>query len=361
MQERLIDRIYEAAFQPDCWPAVLGDVGAHAGSHAGVVFVFDEMRPVRHRATPLIAEVAQFSADHWRDSPRVSWLQKKPMVGFFIANAHFPAALMTSDPCRMQMVAAGLDSEIVATVPLPTGELLAYGFPRLCDDGSHSPSDVEALNRLLPHLARAGLMSARLGVEHARGTTQALQMIGLPAAVMTSNGLVLSSNALFEAMTDLFLPVAFGRLAVADIGANRLLQSAIEGGINALDQVRSVPVPARNDRGPCVIHILPVRHSANDLFPGGDLILAVSDVRRSSLVPSPQVLMGLFDLTPAEVRFASGLLSGGSVQEVSDALGITPASGRTYLARVFEKTGTHRQSELLALLSSTHPFSAPQT
>lgn len=356
MQDGLIDRIYEAAFQPDCWQDVLHDVGERAGSNAGVVFVFDDMRPVQHKATPVVAEVAQFSADHWRESPRVSWLQKKPMIGFFIANSHFPAELMASDPCRVYMVEAGLDSEAVATVPLPSGELLAYGFPKLRRDGVHSEADVETLNSLLPHLARAGLMSARLGFEHARGTTNALQMIGLPAAVLTSTGRVLSSNSLFDGLTDIFLPVAFGRLAVADAGANRLLQNAIETGIAATERVRSVPVARRENKEPCVIHIIPVRRSANDLFPGGDIILAVSSVRKSSLVPSPQVLMGLFDLTPAEVRFAAGLMSGASVQEVSAQLGITSGSGRTCLARIFEKTGTHRQAELLALLSSTHPF-----
>ncbi len=357
MSDGLTDRIYEAAFQPDCWQAVLTEVGHRAGSHAGVLFVFDDMRPVRHKATPVVAEVAQFSADHWRDSPRVSWLQKKPMIGFFIANHHFPAELMESDPCRTQMVEAGLDSEIVATVPLQTGELLAYGFPRLRKDGGHREDDVETLNTLLPHLARAGMMAARLGLEYARGTTEALRSIGLPAAVLTSTGKVLSSNDLFDRLTDLFLPVAFGRLAVADVSANRLLQQAIEDGISGADRVRSVPVAARDDREACVIHIVPVRRSANDLFPGGDFILAVSGVRKSSLVPSPQVLMGLFDLTPAEVRFAAGLMSGASVQEVSKALGITAGSGRTFLARIFDKTGTHRQAELLTLLSSTHPFS----
>ena len=354
MQERLIDRIYEAAFQPDCWPAVLNEVGRHARPHAGVLFVFDDMRPVRHKATRSSPRSPSSAPITGATAPRFLAAEEAD-VGFYRQRT-FPAELMASDPCRTEMVAAGLDSEIVATIRCR----LASCSPMVSaawDDGSHSETDVQTLNGLLPHLARAGLMSARLGVEHARGTTQALQAIGLPAAVLTANGLVLSSNSLFEAMTGLFLPVAFGRLAVADVGANRLLQSAIESGIGETERVRSVPVAARNNRGACVIHILPVRHSANDLFPGGDLILAVSGVRKSSLVPSPQVLMGLFDLTPAEVRFATGLISGGSVQEVSAALGITQSSGRTFLARIFDKTGTHRQSELLSLLSSTHPFS----
>lgn len=357
MHDALIDRIYEAAFQPQCWQSLLADVGTQAGSHAGVMFVFDEMRPVQHKSTPSVAEVAQYSADNWRESPRVSWLQKKPMVGFFIANNHFPAELMASDPCRTKMVNAGLDSEVVATVPLPSGELLAYGFPRLRSEGMHSDTDVVTLNALLPHLARAGLMAARLGLEYARGTTDSLQAIGLPAAVLTGAGRVLSSNGLFNGLTDLFLPVAFGRLAVSDPRANQLVQQAIETGLGG-DRVRSVPVTAGHDREACVIHILPVRRSANDLFPGGDLILAVSEVRKSALVPSAQVLMGLFDLTPAEVRVAGTLMSGATVQEAARALGMEHSSARTILGRIFEKTGTHRQAELLALLSSTHPVRA---
>ena len=86
------------------------------------------------------------------------------------------------------------------------------------------------------------------------------------------------------------------------------------------------------------------------------LMIHLQNVRKSLLVPSPQVLMGLFDLTPAETRFAIGLTSGASLRDVSQSLGLTESSGRTYLARIFEKTGTHRQAELITLLSSTQAF-----
>ena len=84
--------------------------------------------------------------------------------------------------------------------------------------------------------------------------------------------------------------------------------------------------------------------------------MAVSALKKSALVPSPAVLRGLFDLTPAEARFASALVSGRAVKEASRSVGITESSGRTYLTRIFAKTGTHRQAELVTLLTTAHPF-----
>ncbi len=55
--------------------------------------------------------------------------------------------------------------------------------------------------------------------------------------------------------------------------------------------------------------------------------------------------------------FAAALMRGLTVQEAARTCGLTKSSGRTYLARIFAKTGTHRQTELMTLLSSMHPLS----
>lgn len=69
------------------------------------------------------------------------------------------------------------------------------------------------------------------------------------------------------------------------------------------------------------------------------------------------MLSGLFDLTPAEARLAVELASGHSVQEAAMEIGIAVKSARTYLERIFRKTETSRQSELVALLKSAWSFS----
>ena len=64
-------------------------------------------------------------------------------------------------------------------------------------------------------------------------------------------------------------------------------------------------------------------------------------------------MSSLFDLTPAEAGLAGMLMIGRSVADAAGESSISVKSARTYLERIFQKTGTHRQSQLLALLRST--------
>jgi DNA-binding CsgD family transcriptional regulator len=65
----------------------------------------------------------------------------------------------------------------------------------------------------------------------------------------------------------------------------------------------------------------------------------------------------LFGLTPAEARLAAALASGRTLKEAAASANITVKTCRTYLERIFSKTRTHQQSELVALLKSTEPLS----
>ena len=112
----------------------------------------------------------------------------------------------------------------------------------------------------------------------------------------------------------------------------------------------------RENRGPMIVHVLPLRRAAHDLFLGGDLLVAVTSLSASSFVPSPSVLSGLFDLTPAEARLAIAIAAGDSLKEAASSGGIKVSTARFYLEKVFQKTGTHKQSELVALLKSAQPF-----
>jgi DNA-binding CsgD family transcriptional regulator len=68
-------------------------------------------------------------------------------------------------------------------------------------------------------------------------------------------------------------------------------------------------------------------------------------------------LMGqLYDLSPAELRVASALLSGKAPEEYAQEAGVTLNTVRSQLKNLFSKTGTHRQSELVALLSKVPPL-----
>ena len=84
------------------------------------------------------------------------------------------------------------------------------------------------------------------------------------------------------------------------------------------------------------------------------MLVAATALRPSNLVPSPVILTGLFDLTPAEARLAAALTAGHSLKVVAANSNITYSTARTYLDRIFTKTGTHHQAQLVSLLKGTH-------
>jgi DNA-binding CsgD family transcriptional regulator len=75
--------------------------------------------------------------------------------------------------------------------------------------------------------------------------------------------------------------------------------------------------------------------------------------------PSITTLEELFGLTPAEATVAVRILSGRGLQSVAGDLGVTLSTVRIHLQRVFEKTDTHRQAELVRLLLTLRPTLPP--
>src|SRR5262249_51422893 len=103
-------------------------------------------------------------------------------------------------------------------------------------------------------------------------------------------------------------------------------------------------------RKPYTIQVMPLRSCHANFFsrPPAALVLIV-DAERAAHLP-PEDLQNLFHLTPAEVEVAILVLRGHGLQSVADELRVTLSTARTHLQSVFEKTGTHRQAELVRML-----------
>jgi DNA-binding CsgD family transcriptional regulator len=63
-----------------------------------------------------------------------------------------------------------------------------------------------------------------------------------------------------------------------------------------------------------------------------------------------QTLRDLFGLTPAEAKVAMAFFEGLTSKEAAENLGLSFHTVRVQLARIFEKTQTHRQAELVRLM-----------
>lgn len=58
-----------------------------------------------------------------------------------------------------------------------------------------------------------------------------------------------------------------------------------------------------------------------------------------------------FGLSPAQARLTMLLMTGQSVKDIAATLGIADDSARQYLKRIYRKTGTHRQTDLIRIAS----------
>jgi len=77
------------------------------------------------------------------------------------------------------------------------------------------------------------------------------------------------------------------------------------------------------------------------------------------LEPSIEALKTLFGFTPAEANLTASLTKGLPLEESASECGITISSARTYLKRIFSKTGTSRQGELIKLVLTSVPINTP--
>lgn len=81
-------------------------------------------------------------------------------------------------------------------------------------------------------------------------------------------------------------------------------------------------------------------------------IVFITDPMRRQEAPS-DLLMRLFGLSSAEGRLLEKLVSGRSVKQAASDLGITGDTARSYLKVIFQKTDTHRQTDLVRLVLSS--------
>jgi DNA-binding CsgD family transcriptional regulator len=68
--------------------------------------------------------------------------------------------------------------------------------------------------------------------------------------------------------------------------------------------------------------------------------------------PHPlETIAATFKLTPAEMRVLMMIVQLGGLQEVAPVLGISATTAKTHLQRIFAKTDTGRQADLVKLVA----------
>jgi DNA-binding CsgD family transcriptional regulator len=181
--------------------------------------------------------------------------------------------------------------------------------------------------------------------------TNALNCILQPAVVIDGNGRVLDANHCAAEMFDDDIWVHNHRLVVRNPFARTLLNQFINRLriVSNLDECAVEPFAIRRDgKQPVVVRAVPIHSGTHGLGARALLTLTPIGPREPA---SAALVAQAFALTPAEARLAVIIAQGATPERAAGVLGISRQTARNQLKAVFAKTGTHRQSELVALLS----------
>jgi DNA-binding CsgD family transcriptional regulator len=241
---------------------------------------------------------------------------------------------------RVKIVGHDERSNELTFPPMATLDIGRVEAPLLPGEAGLGPSPSPALAPALPP-----------ALTWARAAADALDVIGLPAAVLSRSHRLAAANGLMERLIPQVVQDRPPRLGLADRRADAMLGQALLQ-VRTSGDARVVPLAATARLPPSVVHVFPVQDTLQetaDVEAASCVVVIIKTVSRPRIA-SAEVLRDLFDLTPAEARVAHGIAAGKTVHDLAREAGLAFGTIRQQLKSVFSKTGVSRQADLVALL-----------
>jgi DNA-binding CsgD family transcriptional regulator len=351
---RLITDIYDTALDPALWAGVLASMAGTMNAQASALLSKDASRKS-------VDAYCHTGLDpHFQRTYADTYGKLGPVATSAFCDtdriASIPELMPYDEYCRTCFYREWAKPQGWADVAVGVLERSASGCAYLSFARNESAGMVDDDMRrrmalVLPHVRRAVLVGKALEFKRA----------GL--FLLDAGGRIVHANAAANEILDAadFLRSTGGRLVAGDPQADQTLRDALSatGNGDAEIGVRGIALPLiAHDGTRHVAHVLPLTSGARRAAGITYTAAAALFVRKAALapLPTPDVIGKTYNLTPAELRVLLAIVEIGGVPEVADALGVADTTVKTHLGRLFEKTGTGRQADLVKLVAG---FSMP--
>jgi DNA-binding CsgD family transcriptional regulator len=361
---QLIGDIYDASLDPALWPVVFATATKYIGGSSTNLFSQD----IVGAKSTIYFSAGQDS--HFRQLYHQKYFKINPVfptVVFFDVERtlSIPDCLPREEFCgslfgREWIAPQGYVDVLFANVEKSSTSCAVFSVMRHVTDGLVDDECRRRFALVLPHVRRALLIGKVIDLHkvEAAALADSLDTLVSGMFIVNATGRIVHANASGCAMVAeaKVLRAPDGRLTATDPAADQALLDIFTaaGGGDATLGRRGVAVPlkARDDER-YVAHVLPLTSGARRKAGISYGAVAAIFVRKAGLdLPSPPVAIAqAFRLTPAELRVLFSIIEMDGVSEVAHVLGITEATVRTHLHRLFEKTGTGRQADLVKLVA----------
>jgi DNA-binding CsgD family transcriptional regulator len=360
----LIGDIYDASLDPALWPVAFAKANRYIGGSA----VSLSSQDLVGRKSDLY-----FASGHDPDFLQ-RYVEKYCNINPLFPTAYFydvertlavPDCLPLAEFCRTRfavewVVPQGFVDTMLSNIEKSPANCAVFAMMFHARDGFANEEKRRRFALVVPHVRRALVIGKVIDLHKVEAAALADTLDALASAmyIVDGTGRIVHANASGYSMVAeaKVLRAPGGRLSANDPTADEALLdifTAAGGGDAALGR-KGVAVPLRaRDGERYVAHVLPLTSGARRKAGISYSAVAAIFVRKAAIdLPSPPVAIAqAFQLTPAELRVLFSVVDTGGVAEVADVLGISEATVRTHLHRLFEKTETGRQADLVKLVA----------
>ena len=371
--EDIVDKIYAAVDERILWNDVAGDI-AHA---SGAVSCSLQVRSGGKAKIVGASGYKEFNPKLYEQEYAKQDVRAQVLMGLPSDEVHLLHHYMPQDRFVQsnyyneffRRITEGYWSAATwITLDRGAGLGLGIGIHRSRRADPEDTAQVKILSSLSPHLRRAGRLHIRLNDIKTRvgQLSNALDHFRQPAILATDEGRLVIAN---EAACRLFDPShvlgidSSGKIVTCSPKATRQLWEALETASRPANKAGAQQaadiIVYGNDQTPLLsLTILPLhrrepatRSSSED----GSIMILGREFEPTAV--SVDTLRSAFGLSAAEARLLSLLVTGATLRQAAEIVGVSYSTVQSQLKSSFQKTGTHRQAELVALavrLGSSH-------
>lgn len=358
----LVSSIYEAALDRRLWPAALERIRLFVGVTAIQLMAVDRrLGSICFSATANVSEDAEleYVRRYCAIDPRVrvllgdvpgSWLYCHELLSDdFVAQDPFYQGLIIPNGLRYVAGCKVYEDEDISMV---------LGLHQGLREPPVSRAQTMRADQVAPHLERAARLSVA-GLLQASPASVGMEIVNrlrYPMFLLKGDGSVVHMNEAARALleeADAVLRLEGARLSAGDPACARQLAGALSDceaapGDAAHARIVSLQRPGRRPLKGFVSPLQP--ESVMGVFGAQRLVMAAFAGPTRSALPDVSFLIAAYGLTPAEARVATQVALGKSIKQTAQELRVQPTTVRTQLDSVFRKTGTGKQSEMVAEL-----------
>jgi DNA-binding CsgD family transcriptional regulator len=360
----LVGNVYDAALDPALWPEVLKAASEFVRGPSASLFAQDSVRQTGNLFYSW-GDTPQFRDAYFTKYIKLNPLT--PLVLFLdVEKVHsvsdlMPMAEMEKTVFYKEWVQPqGWRDLVFANLEKTATSYAVFSVTRAERDGIVDDDMRRRMELLVPHVRRAVVIGKVIELKTVEAAAMADTLDGLAAGMflVDATGRIAHANASGSAMlaSGETVRAVSGRFMAADAAANLALQDVIAtagAGYGTLG-AKGIAIPLAAESGErYVAHVLPLTSGARRKAGTSYSAVAAVFVQKAGLdLPSPvEMVAKLYRLTPGELRVLLGIVERDSIQEVSEALGISQATVKTHLGRVYEKTGAKGQVDLIKLIA----------